>query len=123
MKYLQDETRKELEIVNRRFEELAHGSLAYHFSELFAQENHLGEVLKNHQEELCALEFRARTMDFFESGYDKAMNCDSPVNNRPDTVEFWQYVINIAQSVFDMEESCQQSVSRWHESMHSYSEI
>ena len=123
MKYLLDEARKGLEIVNRRFEELANGSLMYHFNELFTQENYLGGVLKQHQEDLCALEASARTMDFFESGYDKATSCDSPVNNRPDTVEFWQYVINVAQSIFDIEESCQDVAKRWNESQHSYCDI
>jgi hypothetical protein len=123
MKYLLDETRKDLEIVNRRFEDLAHGSLMYHFNELFTQENYLGGILKQHQEDLCALESRAREMDFFESGYDKAMDCASPVNNRADTVEFWQYVINSAQAIFDVEESCQTVVKRWNGSQHSYCDI
>ena len=121
MKYLLDETRKELEIVNRRFEELAHGSLMYHFSELFTQENYLGGVLKQHQEYLCALESRARSMETFLSGYDKVQK--SPCKDRQDTVEFWQKVIDSAQRVIDLEESCQRTVAGWHQACHSYSEI
>lgn len=121
MKYLLDETRKELDIVNRKFEELACGNLAYHFSELFTQENYLGGVLKQHQEDLCALESRARTMETFQCGYDKVQN--SPYKDRQDTVEFWQNVIDSAQRVIDLEESCQETVAGWHQACHSYSEI
>lgn len=124
MKFVLDVIRSEIKIVGRKFDEFASGSLAYQYADLIAQDDYLGAMLKKHKDDLCVLKSDARAMDFFESGYDRAMNCDSsPVCNRPDTVEFWQYVINIDQSIFDVEESCQTMVKCWNESQHSYCDI
>ena len=123
MRFLLDVIRSEIKIVGRKFDEFASGSLAYQYADLIAQDDYLGAMLKKHKEDHCVLESRAREMDYFETGYDKAMDCASPVNNRPDTVEFWRYVITRAQMIFDMEESCQEVVKRWDESQHSYCDI
>ena len=71
MKFLLDVIRSEINIVGRKFDEFASGSLAYQYADLIAQDDYLGAMLKKHKDDLCVLRSDARAMDFFESGYDR----------------------------------------------------